>query len=48
MVVCSEMLVMPDEVELSQVDEMDTASGMSGSGMDWDGDSHRVQPGVSA
>ena len=40
------MLVMPDEVDVSQVDEMDT-SGMPVSGMEWDEDSHRVQPGGS-
>lgn len=45
--VFSETLVMPDELEFAQVDEMDTNVGMSGSGMEWDGESNRVEPGHS-
>lgn len=45
MTVCSEMLVMPDEMAqgVSQVDEMDPGSG-SGSGMEWDEESNKLQP----
>ena len=43
MTVCSETLVMPGEMGFSQVDEMDPGSG-SGSGMEWDEDSNKLQP----
>lgn len=45
------MLVMPDELGSSQVDEMDrsasgiSGSGISGSGMEWEGDPNRVEEG---
>ena len=43
MTVCSEILVMPDEMGFSQVDEKDPGSG-SGSGMEWDEESNKLQP----